>query len=249
MVRLILLDIEGTTTPIAFVHDVLFPFARARLADWLVRHAGTSASRGVIEALRTEHARDVARGEPTGAPWPPDTPGPAGEARTQAAVVAYASHLMTLDRKSTALKHWQGLIWEEGYQAGLLHGEVYPDVPPAMRRWRAAGVDVAIYSSGSELAQRRLFASTEYGDLTPLISAFFDTAVGPKTEADSYRRIAAALGHEPSAIVFVSDLVRELDAARAAGCQTRLSLRPGNAPQPDAGRHAAVASLLDLDAG
>ncbi len=241
MVRLVLLDIEGTTTPIAFVHDVLFPFARRRLAEWLARHAGTDAHRDVVETLRTEHAADRARGERV-----PDWSGDRTNRADDEAAVAYGSWLMDRDRKSPALKHWQGLIWEEGYQAGLLHGEVYSDVPPAIRRWRANGVDVAIYSSGSELAQRRLFASTPHDDLTPLFSGFFDTAVGPKVEASSYGRIVAALAHDPASTLFVSDVTRELDAAEAAGCQTRLCLRPGNALQPDAARYASVTSLAAI---
>jgi 2,3-diketo-5-methylthio-1-phosphopentane phosphatase len=111
----------------------------------------------------------------------------------------------------------------------LLHGEVYPDVPPAIRRWRASGRDVAIYSSGSELAQRRLFASTPAGDLTPLISGFFDTAVGSKREPASYWRIVSALNRRPSEVLFVSDLVPELDAARDAGLKTALCVRDGAA--------------------
>ncbi|MEO8482412.1 MAG: acireductone synthase [Acidobacteriota bacterium] len=236
-VRLVLLDIEGTTTPIAFVHDVLFPFARLRLGDWLTRHAGTDSRRDIVETLRVEHAADLARGEAVG---------PGYDNQDDNAVVAYATWLMDRDRKSPGLKRWQGLIWEEGYQAGLLHGEVYPDVPPAIRRWRMSGVDVAIYSSGSELAQRRLFASTAHGDLTPLFSGFFDTAVGPKTEPTSYRRIASALAHEPASTLFVSDVTHELRAADAAGCQTRLCLRPGNANQPDAGGYVTLTSFADI---
>lgn len=241
MVRLVLLDIEGTTTPIAFVHEVLFPFALARLADWLSRHGGTDGRRDVVETLRAEHAADRARGEAV-PDWPRD-----GTSRIDdEAAVAYGVWLMDRDRKSPALKKWQGLIWEEGYQAGLLHGEVYPDVPPAIRGWRARGVDVAIYSSGSELAQRRLFASTSHGDLTPLFSGFFDTAVGPKLEAASYRRIVSALAHEPASTLFVSDVTRELRAAEAAGCQTRLCIRPGNVIQTDADRYTSVTSLAAI---
>lgn len=241
MVRLVLLDIEGTTTPIAFVHDVLFPFARRRLAEWLARHAGTDVRRDVVETLRTEHAADRAHGARV-----PDWPVERTSRGDDEAAVAYGLWLMDRDRKSPALKHWQGLIWEEGYQAGLLQGQVYADVPPAIRQWRANGVDVAIYSSGSELAQRRLFASTPDGDLTPLFSGFFDTAVGPKVEASSYRRIVSALAHDPVSTLFVSDVTRELDAAEAAGCQTRLCLRPGNAVQPDAARYVSVTSFAAI---
>jgi len=241
MVRLVLLDIEGTTTRMAFVHEVLFPFARARLAEWLSRHAGTDGHRDVVERLRAEHAADRARAEPV-PEWPR---GAAGHVDDEAAV-AYGTWLMERDRKSPALKMWQGLIWEEGYQAGLLHGEVYPDVASSIREWRARGVDVAVYSSGSELAQRRLFASTSDGDLTPLFCGFFDTAVGPKTSPDSYRRIASALSHDPASTLFVSDVTLELRAAASAGCQTRLCMRPGNAFQPDADHFAAVTSLAAI---
>ena len=240
-VSLVLLDVEGTTTPIAFVHGVLFPFARARLGEWLSRHAGTDLRRDVVETLRAERAAACARGEAV-----PEWPRSAGDDNGDEAVVAYATGLMDRDHKSPGLKRWQGLIWEEGYRAGLLHGEVYPDVAPAVRRWREAGRDVAIYSSGSELAQRLLFASTADGDLTPLFSGFFDTAVGAKVEPNSYRTIAAALAHEPAATLFVSDVTRELAAAEAAGCQTLLSIRPGNPAQVDASRYASVTSLTDI---
>jgi len=185
---------------------------------------------------------DLAVGRPVPV-WPRDS---ASASDDEAGAVAYATWLMDDDRKSPALKHWQGLIWEEGYQAGLLHGEVYEDVPPAIRRWRDAGIDVAIYSSGSELAQRRLFASTGHGDLTPLVVGFFDTRVGAKVEPASYLRIAAALGHTPAEVLFVSDVTRELRAAADAGCRTVLSLRPGNPTQPDADAHLQVRSFEDI---
>jgi enolase-phosphatase E1 len=152
---------------------------------------------------------------------------------------------MDRDRKSPGLKRLQGQIWEIGYRAGELRGDVFPDTAPAIRRWRAQGIDVAIYSSGSVLAQRHLFESTPAGDLTGLIRAFFDTAVGPKTASDSYIRIAQALGHEPSRILFVSDVTAELSAARAAGFQVRLSVRPGNPSQADAAAYELVVGGLD----
>lgn len=238
-VRVVLLDIEGTTSPIAFVHERLFPYAYARLGRWLAAHAGTDRRRDIIATLRAEHAADVARGE--------DVPRwPSGDAGGDAPAVAYLEWLMRRDRKSPALKELQGLIWEDGYQAGDLHGEVFEDVPAALRRWRAAGVAIAIYSSGSELAQRRLFASLPAGDLTPLISAFFDTRVGAKTAAASYARIAAALGRAAGDVLFVSDAAAELRAAAEAGCQVLLSRRPGNAPQPDAAHVDAIDRFDDL---
>jgi len=230
----VLLDIEGTTTPIAFVHDVLFPYARARAAAYLTAHRGTPDDEEIRRRLAAEHAEDVRNGQ-----LPPSL-------RTDDAahgLVPYIEWLMDRDRKSPGLKLLQGLIWEEGYQAGELRGQVYPDVPAAIRRWRELGLDVAIYSSGSVLAQRRLFESTLAGDLTPLFTAFFDTAVGPKVAASSYARIAAALRRSPAGIVFVSDITRELAAAREAGLQVLLSLRPGNAAQPDADAYEQVTTF------
>jgi len=231
-VEVVLLDIEGTTTPIAFVHDVLFPFAQAHLVPYLEdrRHASEVAE--VFDRLSNEHADDVARGL-----FPPPRQF-RDEWERRVWIASYARWLMDLDRKSPGLKLLQGYIWEEGYQAGLLHGLVFDDVPDAMRRWRAAGIDIAIYSSGSELAQRRLFESTRHGDLSGLLARFFDTSVGAKVEAGSYHRIAAELGRRPESMLFVSDVVVELAAARAAGLQVLLSLRPGNAPQASDGCEA-----------
>lgn len=233
----VLLDIEGTTTPISFVHEVLFPFAREHL-DVYVRAARDSPEFGeAVGRLSTEHAQDVARGESPPA-WRADN--------VDAWLAAYVEWLMDRDRKSPGLKLLQGQVWERGYQAGILRGQVFADVPVAIRRWRSSGIDVAIYSSGSELAQRRLFESTEHGDLTPLITAFFDTGVGAKISDESYRRIARTLGRDAASVLFVSDVTAELAAARQAGLQVLLSLRPGNAPQPDAAEYEAVQSLEEI---
>jgi enolase-phosphatase E1 len=226
-VRTVLLDIEGTTTPIAFVHDVLFPFARAHVAEWL--SAGDVSDRESIgRLLDLERAADH------------DVPGSIDSR------VAYARWLMDHDRKSPALKELQGLIWERGYKAGQLRGTVFDDVPEAIRRWRKSGYDVAIYSSGSELAQRRLFESVPQGDLTPLISHFFDTRVGAKKDPASYRAIARALGGSTSLVLFLSDVVTELEAAADAGCHVALTTRPGNAPQSDADRYSRIASFAEV---
>ena len=231
-VKAVLLDIEGTTTPIAFVYGVLFPFARAHLTEFIGAHAASPAVDDLTRALAGEHAAERSQGEQP-PPW-------------AAGAAAYALWLMDRDRKSPGLKGLQGLVWEQGYRAGLLRGQVFPDVPAAIRRWRHNGLDVAIYSSGSVLAQRRLFESTEHGDLSPLLSGFFDTAVGPKTSADSYARVAKALGREPREVLFISDVTAELVAARAAGLETRLSLRPGNPPQPGADDFEAVTTFDDV---
>jgi enolase-phosphatase E1 len=213
--RAVLLDIEGTTTPIAFVHEVLFPFARARLARYLDAHWEKREVAEVRRKLAEEYEQE-------------NRPDARAGLRTVGEVAAYAATLIDRDRKSPGLKQLQGLIWEEGYRAGNLRGQVYDDVPVAIRRWRASGIDVAIYSSGSVLAQRLLFQSTPSGDLTPQLQAFFDTAVGAKIESASYARIAVALGRPPFEILFVSDVPRELAAAREAGMAVVLSLRPGN---------------------
>jgi enolase-phosphatase E1 len=216
----IVLDIEGTTTPIEFVHNVLFSFARANLHAYLEHLPNDSDA---VMLLRSEWQDEVARAE-TPPAWP-------GESNAMAGA-SYVEWLMDRDRKSPGLKLLQGHIWEQGYRAGSLRGEVFPDVAPAFRRWRDDGVPVAIYSSGSQLAQRLLFGSTRDGDLTTLISRFFDTAVGAKTAAESYARIATELAVPADRLVFVSDVVAELDAARSTGCQALLCVRAGNPRQP-----------------
>jgi 2,3-diketo-5-methylthio-1-phosphopentane phosphatase len=221
--RAIVLDIEGTTTPIAFVHEVLFPYARRSLATYLSEYARHEDGRRLIASFRDEWRADQAKGEPVPA-------GPGGSDEV-GAVVRYAEWLMDRDRKSPALKELQGQIWARGYAAGELRGDVFSDVPKAFGLWNQHGIDVAIYSSGSVLAQKLLFGSNNECDLTPLIKAYFDTGVGAKTSVESYVRIAAELKHDPPQILFVSDMARELAAARGAGFQVALSLRPVNAPQ------------------
>jgi enolase-phosphatase E1 len=221
-VRGILLDIEGTTTPISFVYDVLFPFARRHVAEYL-KHAD-------VADLKREHDEDIRRRRRTNPPpW-------------SAEPVAYIHWLMDQDRKSTALKNIQGKIWLEGYESGELHGEVFPDVPPAFERWRGSNIDVRIFSSGSILAQRLLFSSTAAGDLTKFIRGYFDTTTGPKNDPSSYAAIGKFFNISAPEILFISDVTRELDAARAAGMQTLLCVRPGNHPQPPHD-HAVVRSF------
>jgi enolase-phosphatase E1 len=220
----IVLDIEGTTTPIAFVHDALFPFARRLLREHLQEHRGSPEVCEVTRRLRGEWADDVARDQ---AP-PPWSDEPDAELSS---VAAYVEWLMDRDRKSPGLKLLQGYIWERGYRSGALEAEVFPDVGPAIERWRSSGIVVAIYSSGSVLAQQLLFAHTNTGDLTPLIDRFFDTEAGAKTSPGSYQRIADALQCPTDRLLFVSDAGTELDAARQAGCHVLLCVRPGNPSQ------------------
>jgi enolase-phosphatase E1 len=202
--RAVVLDVEGTTTPVDFVYGTLFPYARQRLRGFLKETWDTPATREDVAALRAEGT------------LPESTPEALGD---------FALRLMDADRKSTGLKSLQGRIWEEGYRRGELRGLVYPDVRPAFERWRAAGLRLAIYSSGSVLAQRLLFAHSTDGDLTPLIETHFDTTTGAKRETESYRRIAAVLGLSPADVLFVSDVAAELDAARSAGLRTALCVR------------------------
>lgn len=219
--RALLLDIEGTTTPIDFVYGTLFPYARARAEDFLSRHHESDDVRADLEALRQQRAAEaqLIKDLP---PWREDS----SSARL-ASAAAYVQWLMDHDRKLTALKSLQGKIWEAGYRGGELRGAVYPDVGPAFARWRRMDKIIAIFSSGSVLAQKLLFANSTAGDLTPFISAYFDTTTGPKQEEQSYRRIAASLGLSPGAILFISDAIPELDAARRAGMATLQCLRPG----------------------
>ena len=239
-VRAVLLDIEGTTTPIAFVHGVLFPYARAHLREYLHEHWTDPSTTEAIDKLASEYLADLAADSE-----PPSFATDAGATRDS--VVPYIEWLMDRDRKSPGLKLLQGEIWEAGYKAGELRGEVYDDVPRAIRRWREAGLAVAIYSSGSERAQRRLFASTGHGDLTPLLSGFFDTAVGGKMEPASYARIANAMRRVAFEVLFVSDVAAELTAARDADLQVVLSVRPGNPPQPKAELFDSITTFDEIE--
>ncbi len=187
------------------------------MAAFLADENGTPQLESDFDALRAEHARDESEGE-TPPPWeePP---------------LAYLLWLMDRDRKSTGLKSIQGRIWERGYAAGELQGEIYPDVLPAFHRWKEAGLRLAIYSSGSELAQRLIFGHLPEGDLTPLFDGFFDTRVGPKTSPESYRSIASRLKIEPSEMLFLSDAPKEIEAAEQAGVEAKGIVRGEFAPE------------------
>jgi enolase-phosphatase E1 len=239
-VRGVLLDIEGTVTPIAFVHEVLFPYARAHLKDYLTAHYQYDEVLADIAILRAEHCVDVEQNmnPPALRAQPNDT--------DIDSVVSYVNWLIDRDRKSTGLKSLQGKIWQEGYANGALQAPLFTDVPPAMRRWQDAGLKVSIFSSGSSLAQQLLFAHTNAGDLTGLIDEYFDTTVGTKVASESYRAIASSLVLPTEAILFISDVVTELDAAREAGMQTLLCIRPGNAPQGDAHGHPSIQSFDEV---
>lgn len=239
-IQAVLLDIEGTTTPIAFVYEVLFPYARRRLRRHFNEQAGVPAYASLFDRLRDEHEVDRRSDE-----MPPHWVEAPPAARAESAA-AYCEWLMARDRKSTALKEIQGQIWEAGYRAGDLVGEVFADVPRALERWHEMRLPVAIFSSGSVRAQQLLFRHSSAGDLSRFLHAYFDTSTGSKADIDSYRGIAAALDLPADRILFVSDTIRELDAAAAAGMHTRLSLRTGNALVADRHHHSAIRSFDEL---
>jgi enolase-phosphatase E1 len=225
----VLLDIEGTTTPIAFVHEVLFPYSRTHLNSYLKKHASSPELLRDLALLDQEHAVDVSGGK-----QPPPL------------VEPYVLWLIDQDRKSPALKSLQGKIWKQGYLDGSLKAPLFPDVLPAMHRWREQQIKIAIFSSGSVLAQKLLFQHTEAGDVTPYIMEFFDTSVGPKVESRSYEKIATQLGLLPSEILFLSDVTTELEAAGAAQLKTLLCIRPGNPTQTQADRFESIMSFAEV---
>jgi 2,3-diketo-5-methylthio-1-phosphopentane phosphatase len=242
--KLFLLDVEGTVAPISLVTEELFPYARTHFRGFL---EGSFNNKQVGEDLAL--LAEENQGEN-------DSSCPAfgrgqdlrGEVKTvpgRDAALAYIAWLMDRDRKSTALKSLQGRIWKAGFESGELQGTLFADVPEAFVRW-ARGARIAIYSSGSAEAQKLLFRHSIFGDLTGFISGYFDTRTGTKAESSSYRAIADAMHLHPAEVLFLSDTVRELDAAREAGCATRLVVRAGNSPVAEAHGHAAVESLGSL---
>ena len=225
----ILTDIEGTTSSISFVKDVLFPYARRKLPDFVRERGQQPAVRRWLDAVAIEIAASPCQ---------------------DSVIVETLQGWIDADRKHTALKALQGMVWEAGYADGDFTAPLYPDVAPALRAWHAAGQRLAVYSSGSVPAQKLLFAHTDAGDLTALFSAFFDTEVGGKREAGSYREIVRRLAQPADEIVFLSDVVEELDAARAAGLRTVLLDRRDDYPQPRMGEaangHPRVESFADI---
>ena len=238
--RAVLLDIEGTTTPISFVHDVLFPFSRDHVRDYLVQHSKATEVQEDIAALLRERSLDQERGE-----QPPQI----DKATSIDAIVVYVDWLITRDRKSPALKSLQGKIWEQGYRDGTLKAPLFDDVVPNLGRLRRLGMSVAIFSSGSVLAQKLLFAHTDTGDHSDLIDQYFDTGVGSKVTPSSYSEIARRLDLLPVEIIFASDVTSELAAARDAGMPTLLCLRPGNQPQSNAEQFQVIQNSSQILSG
>jgi enolase-phosphatase E1 len=229
--RAILLDVEGTTSSIAFVYDVLFEYAKKQVGTFLDAHRSEPT---VLE---------LAAGITAAAGAPLDAAAIAADS-TRAALAAI--DLMNKDMKVTPLKTLQGMIWRNGFESGQLVAHVFGDVPPALAAWADSGLDVRIYSSGSIEAQQLFFRHTAFGDLTPMLHGHYDTTTGPKREATSYTAIAADMELEPRQILFVSDIGPELDAARTAGMQTVLAVRPGNREPGGVFEHASVTSFAEI---
>ena len=209
----ILTDIEGTTSSISFVKDVLFPYARERLPAFIASHAQDREVRHWLDQVAAEH----------------------GSMCDEAMIAEVLQGWIDEDRKHTALKALQGMVWEAGYRDGDFRAPLYPDVAPALRAWHQAGHALAVYSSGSVPAQKLLFSHTDSGDLSGLFCGFFDTTSGHKRDPDSYRLIADALDRQPGDVLFLSDVLEELDAARDAGLRTVLLDRREDYPQPRTG--------------
>lgn len=228
--KAILLDIEGTTTPIDFVYQRLFPFARRQMREFLTN--SFSEIQTEILQLKEEHKRE--------------TENPPKLDETAESFAAYLLWLMDKDRKSTPLKSVQGKIWQTGYESGELQSEVFADVPRAFERWKAAEKTIVIYSSGSVLAQKLLFKYTNHGDLTSFISNYFDTKTGAKRDVESYRKIASALRFPLETLAFVSDISEELDAAKDAGLNTFLAIRQGNKPINHETNHQPIHSFDEI---
>lgn len=224
--RAIVTDIEGTTTAISFVKDVLFPYARKHLPAFVETHGDTpDVQHWLHEAAREADIIQASRNE----------------------IIDLLIRWIDADRKSTALKALQGMIWKEGYESGAYRSHVYPDVTPQLRRWHAAGIKLYAYSSGSVAAQKLLFKYTDAGDLTPLFTDYFDTETGPKREWRSYERIAETIDAPATQILFLSDITEELDAAAQAGLRTMQLCRPPETCGSDA-THPCVPDFTQIEA-
>lgn len=236
----VVLDIEGTTTSIRFVYEVLFPYARQRLRSFLLAHQTEPAVQADLALVRQQAEADLAAGR--GAPQLPDANAPDFIDNAVANLIWQMDH----DCKTTGLKGLQGRIWRSGYADGEIRGHVYDDVPDALRRLQQASCPVYIYSSGSIAAQKLLFGHSEAGDLLPMLAGHFDTTTGPKKEPQSYTAIANAIGCSPQRVVFGTDNPLEAIAARAAGMQVAVFVRPGNPPLPANHDFVTVTSMDDI---
>ncbi|XP_024374296.1 probable bifunctional methylthioribulose-1-phosphate dehydratase/enolase-phosphatase E1 [Physcomitrium patens] len=242
--KVVVLDIEGTTTPISCVTEVLFPYARDNVGSFLRSTYDTTETRTDIQLLRDQVHEDLMNGVPGAKEIPVES---AGIEAVIAAVEENVQAMIKADRKVTALKELQGHIWRVGYEKGELKGVVFEDVPEALADWDARGIKAYIYSSGSREAQKHIFGNTNFGDLRVYLSGFFDTTIGNKRESRSYKEIYLTVGVDhPSCITFATDVLAEAIAAKEAGLQAVLLLRPGNAPLPPDHGFRTIKSLHEL---
>ena len=198
MIRAIVTDIEGTTSSLSFVKDVLFPYSRERMADFVIKHGADPTVRKLLDDVRKAADKNLDEG----------------------GIIEQLVRWIDQDKKITPLKALQGMIWEDGYKQGHFTGHIYDDAVRHLKEWKEQGIRLYVFSSGSVQAQKLLFGHTEYGDLTPLFSGYFDTATSAKKEPAAYRAIAKAIGLNPGEILYLSDIKAELDAAREAGMET-----------------------------
>jgi len=223
VIRAILTDIEGTTSSLSFVKDVLFPYAAEKLPAFVRAHGQEPAVREQLDAVRAEIGGDA----------------------DDEVVIGRLLRWIAEDQKVTPLKALQGMIWEAGYRQGDFTGHVYDDAAHWLKTWHEAGIRLYVYSSGSVAAQKLLFAHTGFGDLTPLFSGYFDTRIGHKREAASYARIGDEIGLEAGTILFLSDIREELDAAASVGMKT-VCLARDDMPAADVG-HPVVTQFGQID--
>ena len=212
MVKAVLTDIEGTTSSISFVKDVLFPYAERKIPAFLRQESNRKEAINILKDIEEIEGRELSLEE----------------------VIGLLLRWIKEDKKITPLKELQGLVWEEGYKKGELMGHIYEDAYEKLKEWHEKGIPIYVYSSGSVKAQKLLFSNTPYGDLTYLFSGYFDTNIGNKKDKDSYLKIARSVGLEPEDVLFLSDNPQEIEAAAAAGMQVIRFAREGeNEPIPD----------------
>ena len=235
----ILLDIEGTTCPVSFVAEVLFPYASSSLERYLEQHQDEAEIKSLLQGVEMAWKEDV-HPEAIALLEEQDFP------IKMKAIAQYLKQLIARGIKLTELKDLQGRIWHSGYASGELVAPLFPDVPEALERWHDKGFTLAVYSSGSVPAQQLLYGHCQAGDLRPLFQHWFDTKTGIKQAKESYLMIAKSMGTAPSDVLFISDALQELEAADAAGMKTLFSDREGN-PARDAGRFAKISDYSRLN--
>uniref|UniRef100_I3KE18 Enolase-phosphatase E1 n=2 Tax=Oreochromis niloticus TaxID=8128 RepID=I3KE18_ORENI len=224
----LLLDIEGTTTPITFVKDILFPYIKEHLEDYLSTHWEEDECKQDVHLLKKQVIEEDMKQNRACPVHTVDQTVHTDEEKAIREVIENVLWQMAADRKSTALKQFQGHMWRAAYASGRIKGEVYQDVVPSIRTWRARGLKVYIYSSGSVEAQKLLFGYSVEGDLLELFDGHFDTSIGAKVDAKSYERITERIGCQPEEITFLTDVTREAKAAEEAGINVVVVVRPGN---------------------